>query len=378
MIHPTRQVIEAVGFEPARRQWKLIDPAIAADFQALRALDDGDFRIVSRDLDDRNWIVEFQSADYLTQYFLWERAEKKPSLLFSDRPDLDGLQLAEVRPIKYRARDAMELHGYLAIPPGLDPRNLPLVVRVHGGPWLRDYWTFNAWAQLLANRGYAVLLPNYRGSLGYGMKYLHAGDRNWGRAMQDDLTDAVKWAVAEGIADPKRVAIFGQSYGGYAALAGAAFTPEFYRCAIDLCGPSSLFTSIRSFPAYIAMRALWNARVGNPDDPADKELLTNASPLFAADRIRIPLLIGQGGNDARVKQSESEQIVAAIEKNGGAATYVLYPDEGHVFIRPANTMDFLARVERFLAGHLGGRYEPMEGERIPGSSAIVKVIGRRQ
>jgi dipeptidyl aminopeptidase/acylaminoacyl peptidase len=375
MIHPTRQVIEAVAFEPGRRQWSVIDPGIAADFEAIRSLDNGDFRIVSRDFDDRKWIVEFQGAHRSTRYFLWDRAAKKADFLFSDRPELDQFQLAEVRPIKYRARDGMEVHGYLATPAGLQPRNLPLVLNVHGGPWLRDYWTLNMWTQLLANRGYAVLQPNFRGSMGYGMKHLHAGDRQWGRAMQDDLTDAVKWAVDEGIADRERIAIIGLSYGGYAAVAGAAFTPDLYKCAIDLCGNCNLFTMIRSFPPHIAMRALWNARVGNPDDPADKELLKNASPLFAANRIRIPLLIALGANDSRVKQSEAEQIVAAVEKNGGTATYVLYSDEGHGITRPANNMDFLARVERFLAEHLGGRYEPMEGERIEGSSAIVRVIG---
>jgi dipeptidyl aminopeptidase/acylaminoacyl peptidase len=375
MIHPTRKVIEAVAFEPGRRQWCVIDPNIAGDFDAMRKLDDADFRVVSRDVDDRKWIVEFQGAHRATRYFLWDRTAKKAGLLFSDRPELDKFQLAEVRPIKYRARDGLEVHGYLAIPPGVEPRNLPLVLNVHGGPWLRDYWTLNLWTQLLANRGYAVLQPNYRGSMGYGMKHLHAGDRQWGRAMQDDLTDGVRWAVDEGIADPERVAIIGLSYGGYAAVAGAAFTPDLYKCAIDLCGSSDLFTMIRSFPPHIAMRALWNARVGNPDDPADKELLTSASPIFAADRIRIPLLIALGANDSRVKQSEAEQIVAAIEKNGGTATYVLYPDEGHGLTRPANTMDFLARVEGFLAEHLGGRYEPMNGERNENSSAIVMAIG---
>jgi dipeptidyl aminopeptidase/acylaminoacyl peptidase len=375
MIHPTRRVIEAVAFEPGRRQWSVIDRGIAADFEAIRNLDDGDFRIARRDADDRKWIVEFQRADRSTRYFSWDRAANKADFLFSDRPALDRLQLAEVRPIKYRARDGLEVHGYLAMPAGLERRNLPLVLNVHGGPWLRDYWTLNLWTQLLANRGYTVLQLNFRGSMGYGMKHLHAGDRQWGRAMQDDLTDAVAWAVNEGIADRERVAIMGLSYGGYAAVAGAAFTPGVYKCAIDLCGGCNLFTMIRSFPPYIAMRALWNARVGNPDDPADKELLTNASPLFAADRIRIPLLIVQGANDARVKQSESEQIVAAIEKNGGMATYVLYSDEGHGIARPANRMDFLARVEKFLAANLGGRCEPMEAERIEGSSAIVRVIG---
>jgi dipeptidyl aminopeptidase/acylaminoacyl peptidase len=232
--------------------------------------------------------------------------------------------------------------------------------------------------------------------------------------MQDDLTDAVKWAVAEGIADRHRVAIFGVSYGGYAALAGAAFTPDLlllrnsescagnstsfcriasacllflsrratvrpsnplYRCAIDVCGPSNVATCIKSFAPYWGIRSIWNARAGNPDDPADKELLANASPLFAADRIRIAMLIAQGANDPRVIQSESDQIVAAIARNGGRAIYVVYPDEGHGLLRPPNHMDFMARAERFLAEHLGGRYEPMEGEKVPGSTAIVKVIG---
>jgi dipeptidyl aminopeptidase/acylaminoacyl peptidase len=272
----------------------------------------------------------------------------------------------------------MELHGCLTIPPDLEARNLPLVLAVHGGPWARDYWRLNVWTQFIANRGYAVLQPNYRGSMGYGMKYLHAGDRQWGHTTQDDLIDAVKWAVAQGMADPKRTAIFGHSYGGYAALAGAAFTPELYKCAIDLCGGSNAFTWIKSHAPFLNMRALWNARVGNPDDPADQELLTHMSPLFAADRIRIPVLIGQAANDARVKQSESEQIVAAIEKNGGTATYVLYPNDGHGLIHPANRVDFLARVEQFLVEHLGGRYEPMEGERIAGSTAIVRVVGSRR
>jgi dipeptidyl aminopeptidase/acylaminoacyl peptidase len=312
MIHPVRREIEAVAFEPARRKWVVVDPAIGADFDAVRELDDGDFHIVSRDLADRKWIVEFRSAHRSTRYLLWDRAQRKASFLFSQRPELDALQLAEVRPMKYRARDGLEVHCYLAIPPGLEPRHLPLVIGVHGGPMQRDYWALNQWTQFFCNRGYAVLQPNFRGSMGYGMRHLHAGDRQWGREMQDDLTDAVNWADAQGIADPKRVTIFGLSYGGYAALAGAVFTPDVYKCAIDVCGQSNLFTAVSSFPAYWGMRAIWNARVGNPDDPADQELLRNASPLFAADKIRISLLIAQGAEDPRVPQSESEQIVAAI------------------------------------------------------------------
>jgi dipeptidyl aminopeptidase/acylaminoacyl peptidase len=253
---------------------------------------------------------------------------------------------------------------------------LPIVLSVHGGPWARDNWGFNPYVQLLANRGYAVLQVNFRGSTGFGKKFLHGGDRQWGLAMQNDLTDGVAWAVRQNIADPTRVAIEGGSYGGYAALAGAAFTPDLYRCAVDECGPSNLFTLLKSLPPYWeVMRAIFFTRVGDPDSPADKPLMTRASPLFAADKIRIPLLIGQGANDPRVKQAEAEQIVAAIEKHRGSAVYALYPDEGHGFVRPENRLDFIARAEKFLADNLGGRYEPMKGDRIPGSTAKIRVVG---
>jgi dipeptidyl aminopeptidase/acylaminoacyl peptidase len=251
-----------------------------------------------------------------------------------------------------------------------------MVLLVHGGPWARDDWGFDPEAQLLANRGYAVLQLNYRGSEGYGKKYLHAGDKQWGLAMHDDLIDGVRWAIAEGIADPKRVAIMGGSYGGYAALAGAAFTPDVFRCAVDIVGPSNLFTLLASIPPYWKpLLSTFHVRVGNPDDPADKELLTRASPLFRVDHIRIPLLIAQGANDPRVKQAESDQILKAIADAGGRAIYVLYPDEGHGFARPPNRLDFYARAEKFLAEHLGGRAEPLAGEREPGSTAIVRVVG---
>jgi dipeptidyl aminopeptidase/acylaminoacyl peptidase len=364
MIHPTRHTIEAVSFEPERSVWQVVDASISAEFEQLAQLDEGTFRVVSRDLDDGKWIVSFSVPHRAIHYYLWDRTTKASTFLFKHRPDLDAYTLAEVRPIKYQARDGLEIRGYLTLPPGLEERNLPLVVHPHGGPMFRDYWSPNIWTQHLANRGYAVLQPNYRGSSGYGKRHLHAGDRQFGRAMQDDLTDGVKWAVAAGIADPSRIAIFGGSYGGYAALAGAAFTPELYRCAISLCGPSNLSTMIKTFAPYFGMRAIWNARAGNPDDPADEDLLRAASPLFAAHRIKIPMLIEQGTNDPRVMQAESEQIVDAIEKSGGSATYILYPDEGHGLVRRENNKDFMARAEKFLAEHLGGRYEPMEGERM--------------
>ena len=376
LIHSVRREVDAVAFAPARRKWVVSNIALRADFDALARIDDGDLGVVSRDLADSKLIVAFTSPHRPIRYHVWDRESKSAEFLFSNLPELERYELARARPIKYRARDGLQIHGFLTIPRGVDPHYLPLVLNPHGGLGARNYWEFDDSTQLLANRGYAVLQPNFRGSSGYGRKHLRAGDRQFGLSMQDDLTDAVKWAVDERIADPGRVAIFGGSYGGYTALAGAAFTPDLYKCAIDLCGPSNLSTWLKSSHRIAGISAIWNSRVGNPDDPADNELLAKASPLFAADKIKIPMLIAHGANDTRVIQAESEQIVAAIEKNGGSVIYVLYPDEGHAFVRPANIQDFLARVEKFLAEHLGGRYEPTNGERIEGSSAIVKEIGR--
>jgi len=375
LIHPTRHVVEAAAFSPDRKHWKVIDPSVQPDLDALAKVEDGDFSIVSRDRADDTWLVGFNSDHHSGHYYKWDRAARKATLLFSVQPRLDAATLAPMKPITFRARDGMDIHGYLTLPVGVESKNLPLVEYVHGGPWWHFSWGMDGYTQWYANRGYAVLQVNYRGSAGYGKKYLHAGDRQWGLAMQDDLTDSVKWAVAQGIADPKRVAIDGVSYGGYAALAGAAFTPDVYRCSVDVCGPSDLFVLIKNFPAYYGIRGLWLSRVGDPDNPADKELLTKASPLFSADKIRIPMLIGQGANDPRVIRSESEQIVDAIAKNHGQVTYVVYTDEGHGFDRPPNRLDFSAREEKFLADHLGGRSEPMTSERVPGSTAIVKVVG---
>jgi dipeptidyl aminopeptidase/acylaminoacyl peptidase len=375
MIQPTRHVVEAASFSPDRKHWQVVDPSVQSDFHALAKFEDGDFSIVSRDRADRTWLVLYESDRHGGHYYKWDRRTGKATWLFAIRPRLDSTALAPMKPITFRARDGMNIHAFLTLPVGVAPKNLALVENVHGGPWWRFSWGFNPYAQLFANRGYAVLQVNFRGSTGYGKKYLNAGNRQWGLAMQDDLTDSVRWAVAQGIADPKRVAIEGGSYGGYAALAGAAFTPALYSCAIDICGPSDLFTLIRTFPAYFGIRGIWNARVGNPDNPADRQLLTHASPLFSADQIRIPMLIGQGANDPRVIRAESEEIVSAIAKNDGHVIYVLYTDEGHGFARPENRLDFAAREEQFLARHLGGRFEPMSGERLPGSTAIVKSIG---
>lgn len=375
-LNPRTRAVEAVAFEPGRRTWKVLDPAVKADFEAIARLDAGDFAIVDRDRADRKWLVAFTSDRGPTKFFTWDRDAGKGTFLFTSQPRLEGLQLSEMKPVVIRTRDGLNMHAYLTLPAGLPPKNLPLVVNPHGGPWSRNTWGYSSTAQWLANRGYAVLQPNFRGSTGYGKKFLHAGDRQWGLKMQDDLIDAANWAVKQGYVDPKKIAIMGGSYGGYATLAGLTFTPDFFACGVDIVGPSNLKTLIGAIPPYWKpVRSMFDARMGNVDDPKDAELVKNASPLFKASQIKKPLLIGQGANDPRVNKAESEQIVEAIEKNKGAVTYVLYPDEGHGFARPENRIDFNARAEKFLAECLGGRHEPMTGDKIPGSTAIVKVVG---
>jgi len=376
LINPDTKSIEAVAFAPGRTEWKVIDPAVKADLEGIRKLHDGDFAVVNRTSKDDVWLVGFTSDRGPTAFYRWDRTAKKGDFMFFSQPKLSGLALSAMKPVVIRSRDGLNLNSYLTLPAGLPAKNLPMVLYVHGGPWARDGWGYNPTAQWLANRGYAVLQVNYRGSTGYGKKFLNAGNKQWGLKMHDDLIDAAKWAVAEGYADPKKTAVFGGSYGGYAALAAATFTPDAFACNVDIVGPSNLKTLIASIPPYWKpIRAQFDHRMGNVDDPKDSGLITAASPLFKADRITKPLLIGQGANDPRVNVKESEQIVEAIEKNKGSVTYVLYPDEGHGFARPENRIDFNARAEKFLSGCLGGRFEPMEGEKIPGSTAVVKVVG---
>ncbi|MBK5257991.1 MAG: S9 family peptidase [Thermoanaerobaculia bacterium] len=375
MINPSSRTVEAVSFEPGRRTWKTIDPSVAGDFAEIAKLADGDFTIVNRDRASKTWLVSFTSDRGPVRWFTWDRVAKKGTQLFSAQPKLEGLQLAEMKPVVVKTRDGMNMHAYLTLPAGIPAKNLPMVLFVHGGPWGRDTWGYRGYPQWLANRGYAVLQANFRGSTGYGKKFLHAGDRQWGLKMHDDLIDAANWAVKQGYVDPKRIAIMGGSYGGYATLAGVTFTPDYFACGVDIVGPSNLKTLIGSIPPYWKpMRAIFDTRMGNVDDPKDAELVRNASPLFKANQIKKPLLIGQGANDPRVNVAESEQIVDAIQKNGGSVTYVVYSDEGHGFARPENSIDFNARTETFLASCLGGRAEPMGVDRVAGSTAEVKVV----
>jgi dipeptidyl aminopeptidase/acylaminoacyl peptidase len=378
LIHPRRYVVEAVSFSPGRTTWQVVNPDVKEDFAGLAKLNDGDFFVADRTEADDIWLVGFQSDRAPGRFYRWDRKARQGTFLFTTRPKLEGLTLAEMKPVVITARDGLKLNSYLTLPTGVPPKNLPMVLVPHGGPWARDEWGFDGMAQWLANRGYVVLQPNFRGSTGYGKKHLNAGNRQWGLKMHDDLIDSVNWAVKEGIADPKRIGTMGGSYGGYCALAALTYTPEVFACAVDVVGPSNLKTLIGTIPPYWKpMLSIFNVRVGDVNNPKDQELIHHASPLNFANRIVRPLLIGQGANDPRVKQAESEQIVAAIEKNGGSVTYVLYPDEGHGFARPENRTDFNARAEAFLANHLGGRLEPVSGDKVPGSTAIVRVIGTK-
>jgi len=335
----------------------LLDPSVAADVERLRAAHHGDLGFVGRDHADRTWLAAFTADDGPIAYYAYDRPTGSTRFLFSHRPELEGRTLAPMEPFSFTSRDGLTVHGYLSFPPGAGRERLPAVLDVHGGPWGRDTWGFDPVAQWLANRGYLCANVNFRGSTGYGKRFLNAGDREWGRRMHDDLVDAVGWLVAQGYVDPARVGIYGGSYGGYAALVGAAFTPDLFRCAVDACGPSNLKTLIESIPPYWApMKAQFHQRVGNPETEAD--FLWSRSPLSRVGDIRIPLLIVQGANDPRVKQAEAEQIVAALREKGIPHEYLLFPDEGHGFARPENRLRFYATTERFLSQHLGGRCEP--------------------
>jgi dipeptidyl aminopeptidase/acylaminoacyl peptidase len=356
MIHPDTYQVQMASFQRARREWQVLDPAIAQDVGAVRSLRDGDFVIYDRtDVDDR-WLVGFTQDRAPASYYSYDRTARHGSFLFTTRPALERHTLADMEPISFVARDGLTIHGYLTYPPGEPRERLPLVLDVHGGPWHRDVWGHDPEAQWLANRGYACLQVNFRGSTGYGKQFVNAGDREWGGKMHYDLVDAVHWAVGRGVADPERIAIYGGSYGGYAALAGATFTPDLFRCAVSVVGPSNLITFINTIPPYwSSYRAMLYQRVGNPE--TEPQFLESRSPLFQVDRIRIPMLIAQGANDPRVKRAESEQIVAAMKAKGIDHEYLLFDDEGHGFAKPENRIRFYAAAERFLAKHLGGRAE---------------------
>jgi dipeptidyl aminopeptidase/acylaminoacyl peptidase len=356
LLHPDTRDPLIVTILKDRMTYVVLDPSVEDDLKAVRALHPGDPSFSGRNEADTTWLIAFNVDAGSITYFMYDRVTKTGRLLFSARPALDSYELAPMEPFSFVARDGLVIHGYLTFPLGLPRTGLPAVVDVHGGPQVRDTWGYNPESQWFANRGYLSIQVNYRGSTGYGKAFVAAGDREWGGKMHDDLIDAVDYAVSQGWADRSKVAIYGGSYGGYAALVGAAFTPDVFCCAVDIVGPSNLKTLLETIPPYwVPMIAQLYRRVGNPE--TDSEFLWSRSPLSRAHDIRIPLLIAQGANDPRVKQAESEQIVAALTEAGIDHEYMLFPDEGHGFAKPENRIKFYAAAERFLAKYLGGRYE---------------------
>jgi dipeptidyl aminopeptidase/acylaminoacyl peptidase len=356
LLHPDTREAQIVTVLKDRAEYVALDPALEADLKAVRALHPGDPVIGERENADSPWLVTFTNDQGPVAYYVYEPAAHEGRFLFDSRPELTRYDLAAMEPFSFTSRDGLTIHGYVTFPPGADRSGLPAVLDVHGGPQVRDVWGYNPEAQWFANRGYLCIQVNYRGSTGYGKAFVNAGDREWGAKMHDDLIDAVGYVTGRGWADRERVAIYGGSYGGYAALVGAAFTPDVFRCAVDIVGPSNLKTLLETIPPYWApLIAQLYKRVGNPE--TDAEFLWSRSPLSRARDIRIPLLIAQGANDPRVKQAESEQIVAALKEAGIDYEYMLFPDEGHGFAKPENRLKFYAAAERFLARYLGGRFE---------------------
>jgi dipeptidyl aminopeptidase/acylaminoacyl peptidase len=380
-LDPRTRTPQAYGVEYLTEEFEPLTPAAAKDIEHLKTALGPQFQVLSRTNDDSKWVVVVDDPVHVIASYLYDRTNGKVTKLFDHRPELAGAPLRPMKPLEIRARDGLTLVAYLTLPPGSGAddggagrrpaKPLPMVVDVHGGPWARDSYGFNAEHQWLANRGYAVLSVNYRGSTGFGKNFINAGDHEWAGSMHNDLLDAVDWAIQEKIAIPDKVAIYGGSYGGYAALVGLTFTPDSFACGVDIVGPSNLATLIGSIPPY------WKSfledmtrRIGDPRTQEGRKLLEARSPLTFVDRISKPLLIAQGANDPRVKQAEADQIVAAMKKKQLPVTYVLFPDEGHGFARPQNRLAFYAIGEGFLSKCIGGRHEPI-GNDFDGSSLTV-------
>ncbi|MFI4975747.1 MAG: S9 family peptidase [Caulobacterales bacterium] len=376
---PRTGVVQAYAVDYLKTEWEAIDPAIKDDLDFLEAHLPGQITVTSRTDADDLWTVVDDPVTAPSATYLYDRKARKLTKLFVSRPELEGVQLAAMHPVEVKTRDGLTQVSYLTLPPGSDPKGdgrpshpLPMVLFVHGGPWARDEYGYSPYHQWMANRGYAVLSVNYRGSTGFGKSYIAAGDHQWAAKMHDDLIDAVEWAVKAGVADPAKVAIMGGSYGGYATLVGMTFTPTTFACGVDIVGPSNLNTLLASIPPYWeAGRAQLYRAVGDPNTDAGRQLLHDRSPLFRADAIVRPLLIGQGANDPRVNHAEADQIVAAMSAKNIPVTYIIFPDEGHGFARPENNIAFNAITEQFLAGCLGGRSEPI-GDALKPSSATVE------
>jgi dipeptidyl aminopeptidase/acylaminoacyl peptidase len=378
ITHPKTGAVQAVAFNYDRVRWQVVDQAIAPDLEYLKSVTDGEVNVMSRSLDDSRWTVAYVKDDGPVRYYLYDRPKRTATFLYSNRPKLESVKLARMHAREIKSRDGLTLMTYLSLPVWTDPDGdgvpaapLPTILYVHGGPWGRDTWGYHSGHQLLANRGYAVLSVNFRASTGFGKKFLNAGNREWAGKMHDDLIDAVNWAVTAKVADAQKVAIMGGSYGGYATLTGLTFTPDVFAAGVDIVGPSNLITLLNTIPPYWTPQIeLFTTRVGDHRTAEGRKFLESRSPVTFVDRISKPLLIAQGANDPRVKQAESDQIVAAMAAKKIPVVYTLFPDEGHGFARPENNVAFMAMTEAFLAQHLKGRAEPI-GDAFQGSSVTV-------
>ena len=381
--NPVTRAIQAVEFNYSTSHWIFLDPKVQSDFEVIGRDVPGlespasprhggtalRLDLISRDRADRKWIIAARRSDAPAAYYVFDRDAKRLTKLYDEHPALAGAALAQKKGVVIKARDSLPLPSYLTTPLGVEAKNLPMVLLIHGGPWFRDDDQFDPEVQLLANRGYAVLQVNYRGSTGFGLKFLNAGTGEWGRGTQEDLFDGVKWAIDQGIADPKRIAAMGWSGGGFATLLALEMRPDLFACGVDGVGPADLATLFRSFPSYWSnIMTRWRRRGGDFDH--DEALNRKVSPLYHIEKIRAPLLIGQGKNDPRVTIANSDAMVVALRKGKCDVVYVVYPDEGHGFARPENNRDFYGRVEEFLAKHLGGRAEPWR--KIAGATAEVR------
>ncbi len=343
--------------ERERIYWK--DKAFEADYKNLqKQLPGKEIGFGSSTKDEKLFLIYANADTDPGASYLYDRTSKKLTLQYQAREKLNRAHLAPMKPVKYPSSDGMEIPAFLTLPKGVEAKNLPAIIVPHGGPWYRDSWGYNSFAQFLANRGYVVLQPNFRGSTGYGKKFIDAGNKQWGDKMQDDITWGAKYLIAQGIADPKKIGIMGGSYGGYATLAGVTFTPDVYAAGVSIVGPSNLITLLESIPPYWEpIRKLFYERMGDPNTPEGKAQLLRQSPLTAAAKIKTPLLVIQGANDPRVTKRESDQIVIALRDRGFPVEYLVAPDEGHGFARPENNMAMFASAEKFLAKYLGGRYQ---------------------